>query len=221
MPDYYDIHTHSHQVRQNVVQVRNLFPNQLDLIEQNPDVWYSVGWHPWHIDANDSDEMFAFLEKAIQNKKVIALGETGLDRSIDESFGRQTNIFIRHLSLAHSAGMPVIVHAVKAYPDIIHIYKKTKARIPLIIHGFRGNHQSAAQLLYHGFYLSFGATLLENNTTLAEVFQNTPDEKIFLETDDSAADIRQLYERAAALRNVRTEQLMETIAHNFDKCFGK
>jgi TatD DNase family protein len=221
MPAYYDIHTHSNKPRQNVVQVRNLFPNQLDLIEQNPDVWYSMGWHPWHINANNPDETFAILETAIQNKKIIALGETGLDRSADQTLGQQINVFIHHLSLARNAEMPVIVHAVRAYPDIIQIYKKAKARIPLIIHGFRGNHQSATQLLEHGFYLSFGPALFENNTPLTKIFKNVPQENLFLETDDSDADIRQLYRRAAVLRNLETEQLMETIAHNFDKCFGK
>jgi TatD DNase family protein len=221
MPAYFDIHTHSSITHENVVQIRSLFPNQLKLMQQQPQVWYSVGWHPWHLDAENPDDVFLLIKKALENERVIALGETGLDRSISVSMDRQREILVHHLVLAEDAGKPVIIHAVKSYPDIIHAYKKAKVHIPLIVHGFRGNQQSAEQLLNHGFYLSFGAVLFNKNIALAQVFKNVPTKQLFLETDDSNADIRQLYERAARLRNSKTEQLMEIIEHNFKKCFGK
>jgi TatD DNase family protein len=152
---------------------------------------------------------------------VIAVGETGLDRSIETPINLQHNIFSRHLSLAEKAGMPVIVHAVKSYPDIIRVYKESKAHVPLIIHGFRGNQQAAGQLLRHGFYLSFGNALLKQNSRSDKVLQNIPSRQLFLETDDTNTDITLLYERAAALRNLKSEQLMEIIERNFKKCFGK
>lgn len=151
MPVYYDVHTHTDKRFENVVQIRSLFPDQLKLIQQQPERWYSVGWHPWHVDAQRSDEIFSLLEKAVRHEKVIAVGETGLDRSIETPINLQHNIFSRHLSLAEKAGMPVIVHAVKSYPDIIRVYKESKAHVPLIIHGFRGNQQAAGQLLQTWF----------------------------------------------------------------------
>lgn len=218
---YYDVHTHSNKSPENVVQVRSLFHDQFQLIQDLPDVWYAVGWHPWHVDAESSDEIFSLLEKVIRNEKVISLGETGLDRSIKIPINLQENIFSRHLSLAEKAYMPVIVHAVKSYPDIIRVYKEAKVDIPLIIHGFRGNLQSAEQLLRHGFYLSFGEALLKQNSRLEQVFQNIPFGQLFLETDDTDTDIRKLYEKAAVLRNLEPEKLMETIGSNFKNCFGK
>ncbi|MFA7184854.1 MAG: TatD family hydrolase, partial [Victivallales bacterium] len=140
---------------------------------------------------------------------------------IETPINLQHNIFSRHLSLAEKAGMPVIVHAVKSYPDIIRVYKESKAHVPLIIHGFRGNQQAAGQLLRHGFYLSFGTALLKQNSRSDQVFQNIPSRQLFLETDDTNTDITLLYERAAALRNLKSEQLMEIIERNFKKCFGK
>lgn len=221
MPVYYDVHTHTDKRSENVVQIHSLFHDQLKLIQPQPQVWYSVGWHPWHVDARRSDEIFSWLEKAVHHEKVIAVGETGLDRSLETAIGLQHNIFSRHLSLSEKSDMPVIVHAVKSYPDIIRAYKESKAHIPLIIHGFRGNQQAARQLLTHGFYLSFGTPLLKQNSRLAQVFQNIPTEQLFLETDNTDADIKQLYERAAVLRSLKTEQLMEIIERNFKKCFGK
>lgn len=218
---YYDVHTHNNTSPDHVVRVQSFFPDQLQMMQRLPDVWYSVGWHPWHVDADRCDEIFTLLETAIQNEKVIALGETGLDRSIETPITLQHDIFSRHLSLAQKAGMPVIVHAVKSYPDIIRAYKETKADVPMIIHGFRGNQQSAEQLLRHGFYLSFGAALLKQNSGLEQVFQNIPSGQLFLETDDTSTDIRQLYERAAVLRNLEPGQLMEIIGNNFKNCFGK
>ena len=221
MPVYYDIHTHSSHLPENVIQVRSLFPNQLQLIKQQPGVRYSVGWHPWQIDADNPDYVFPLLEQALQNERVIALGETGLDRSIATPMDRQRDILIRHLNLANTAGKPVIIHAVRSYPDIIQVYKNAKVGIPLIIHGFRGNQQSAEQLLDHGFYLSFGAALLEDNHALEQVFRNVPSEKVFLETDDSDIGISQIYEKAASLRDLKLEQLMEIIENNFKTCFAK
>jgi TatD DNase family protein len=190
-------------------------------MEQRPGVWYSVGWHPWHIDEDNPDAIFPILEQALQNEHVIALGETGLDRSIATPMDRQRNILIRHLNLANTAGKPVIIHAVRSYPDIIQVYKNAKVGIPLIIHGFRGNQQSAEQLLEHGFYLSFGAALLENKYALEQVFRNAPSEKLFLETDDSDIGISRIYEKAASLRDLKLEQLMEIIETNFKTCFAK
>ena len=90
----------------------------------------------------------------------------------------------------------LVIHAVKAYDDIIRIHKAERPKQPWIIHGFRGKPETAGQLIREGLYLSFGEYY--NHESLKFV----PLDRLFLETDEGNMPIDKLYRKAARIRNL-------------------
>ena len=150
----------------------------------------------------------------------LAIGECGLDRVCDADFELQKKVFIKQIELSERIAKPLIIHAVRTYPDIISIRKETKAKQVWIIHGFQGNEQSAEQLLKHNIYLSLGDVLFKNETKAQRLLQTIPLEKLFLETDVAERKISDVYEKAALLSGIEMDKLRNEIFNNFVKIFG-
>ena len=125
--------------------------------------FYSVGIHPWNLFKATSADI-RMLQALAAEPQVIAIGECGLDPKIEgcESLSRheiieaQTTLLTFHISISERLSKPLILHIVKAYPEIIALRKSLRPAQPWIIHGFRGKPQLARELLTHGFHLSFG-----------------------------------------------------------------
>ena len=216
---YIDVHTHrTESGGEGTVAVRNIFPGQAD--SWKPDHLYSVGLHPWFIKQEQLDKDLQSVKHAARNDQVVAIGETGLDRMTDVPIDLQKKVFASHLEIAAKYGKPVIIHAVKTYPDIVEVYKNKGLDVVLIFHGFNGNRQIADQLLRHGFYLSFGEVLLRGESKASSFFINLPKDYIFLETDESEKNIEDIYMQAANLSEMKVEALKQQIHRNFVNCFG-
>ena len=121
------------------------------------------------------------------------------------------------LEIARRRGLPVILHCVKAYNEMLPTLRPFD--IPAVFHGFAGSKQLAGQVLKAGYYLSFGETAFRSSKT-ADALRNTPSDRLFLETDESAAGIGSIYERAAAIRGVSVAELAAEIRKNYRKIFA-
>lgn len=213
-----DIHTHS--TRSEGFYVMNVFAQ--DLAHGLPDAANcTIGLHPWHLEQTDTAKCLQNLAGFAGNEKVIAIGETGIDRNISIPLDLQLEIFMAQLGMAEKAGKPVVIHCVKAYSDIIAIRKSRKWNMPWMMHWFNANLQIAEDLIQTGCFLSFGRSLLHPNGKNAEVFRQVPLEAVFLETDDAEITIESIYQRAAILKSIPVEQLIKSIAENFDRVFLK
>jgi TatD DNase family protein len=213
---YIDIHTHQ-LLKEEVIQVRNIFAQ--DLPVQDPESIYSAGLHPWHIGQVDAQECFQKLEHEILRKNMIAIGECGLDRSIATDFAIQEKYFIQQAILAETHRKPLIIHSVRAYSDLLKIRKELKSDIPWILHGYQANLETTLNLINHGFYFSIGSKLLDNPAK-AEILRMIPEERLFLETDDSDIPIQKIYFLASQLLKMEEEVLANTIFNNFKRLFG-
>lgn len=168
--------------------------------------YYSVGLHPWSLTA-DSKELLPRLETAVRHEQVVAVGETGLDKlKSGVSYEEQIDYFERHIHLSEQWKKPLVIHAVKAYDDIIRLHKARRPSQPWIIHGFRGKPETAAQLVREGLYLSFGEYYNH------EAMKSVPLDRLFLETDEGQMSIEKLYRKAAHIRNLPTRHLHRAIA---------
>ena len=162
-------------------------------------------------------QVFSFSDSQI----LIAIGECGLDRACDSDFELQREVFIKQIELSEQYHKPLIIHAVRSYPDIISIRKETKSNQPWIIHGFNGNEHSAEQLLRHdGIYLSLGDVLFKNEKRAERLLDIIPSDRLFLETDVAERSIVEVYEKASLLSGVATDILRKDIFDNFVKIFG-
>jgi TatD DNase family protein len=137
-------------------------------------------------------------------------------------FEIQKEVFMKQIELSEQIAKPLIIHAVRTYPDIISIRKETKAKRPWIIHGFQGSVQSAEQLLRHdGIYLSLGDVLFKNERRASELLNVIPLDRLFLETDVAERDIVEVYEKAVSLSGIEMDKLRNDIFNNFVKIFGQ
>jgi TatD DNase family protein len=142
-----------------------------------------------------------------------------LDKRIDIAFELQISVFEKQLLLADAYKKPVIIHCVAAFQEVIDIKKRLKISVPMIIHGFSKNLETAEYLLNNGLYLSFGKYLLRN-PELETVFRNVPDDRFFLETDTIEEGIREVYQLAAQYKNINVETIKEAVAQNFGRVFS-
>lgn len=173
--DFSNIHTHVAEEGHTGDTVVNLEPEQL------PDDrgWYSVGVHPWR--ADEADRLWPLVESAASLPRVVAIGECGLDALRGPSLEQQREVFLRHVALSENTAKPLIIHAVRTWPQLIELRRQLKPTQEWIIHGFRGKATLAAELLRHGFSLSFGERYNP------EAFALTPPERRYRETDSSAS----------------------------------
>ena len=149
----------------------------------NDTVYASVGIHPH--DAKDfSDETYAQIREWTKEKKVIAIGETGLDYHYDHSpRDVQRDVFKKHLDLARETGLPVLIHSREASKDTLEILEKSGISKG-VFHCFSGDLEMAEKVMEMGFSISLaGPVTFKNAKELAEVAREIPDDYLLVETD--------------------------------------
>ena len=211
-----DLHTHQHK-SDSSIQILNIFAQDLPLPED--EYLYSAGLHPWHLGLVNREACLEAMDQAMDNKNLVAIGECGLDRSIATDFAVQEWYFRKQIELAEKHSKPLIIHNVRAFPELIHLKKEFKSNIPWIIHGFQANQPITLQLIRHNFYFSVGESLL---TTLQkkEILTVIPLDHLFLESDDRDVSISTIYKLASQILNLREEMLRDIILTNFKQIFG-
>lgn len=212
---FFNLHTHHFSNREDVFEVVNQYPWEFD----TSITAYSIGIHPWYINKERLDSDLKFIERQLQLKECLALGECGLDKRIEIPFQFQTEVFQQQIELVQKTTKPIILHCVASFQEVIAIKKEMNIQNPMLIHGFSKNQQVAKSLLDNGFYLSFGKYLLRN-PELASVFRYVPNDSFFLETDTINETIQDVYDKASSIKDIELEKLKMTIEINFNKVFN-
>lgn len=203
-----DIHTHHlpSTPGQAIVNV-----NPTDFTPQ-PGHYYSVGFHPWHL-LPDHSEDWEKLNNIATHPQVLAIGESGLDKVAEVSLSLQIVAFERQLLLASHVRKPLIIHCVRSYNEIMEFKKDFNPQNPWIIHGFRGKKELALQLTNQGIYLSFGYKYQE------DALRAVPPDRLFFETDESRMDIYHIYEQAASHLYLSVNELTTQVQQNINNLF--
>ena len=151
-----------------------------------PNVFASVGIHPnYAVQAKPGD--WEAVEKLATSPKVIAIGETGLDRYWDHTpFDVQIDYFRRQIELASRCRLPFIVHCREAEPDVVAVLRDAAGAGPLkgIMHSFCGSRATLDVALEIGLHISFAGMLtFKKNLELRELARAVPLERLLVETD--------------------------------------
>lgn len=219
MLPYLDIHTHRPSGDSNVRSIQSIFASDYGKGSETDSLeWISVGIHPWNIGKTPLPGAIQRLESALSDPALVAIGEAGLDRTIEADMEVQIEVLSRQDELAWRSGLPMVIHCVKAHTELITHYRNSASDIPYMLHGFRGGWEQAGQLIEEGFYLSFGESILHVEKH-AEALARTPMEQLFLETDESKTDIASIYQRAASLKSIPVYTLKEKIWENAEAVF--
>lgn len=171
---------------------------------------YSYGIHPWRVTSD-----LSFLERLLAENRIVALGETGLDRLHRATWDLQLEVFEQHILLSEQYGKPLIIHNVGGTAEILRLHKKHQPRQTWILHGFNGTIEEVRQLTAKGLCLSVGESIFYPNRKITKSILSIPLEYLFFETDTSDRTIQEVYQRGAALLNLPLEVLKEQIFANF------
>jgi TatD DNase family protein len=209
------INIHGHRQANNIQEwvMMNLMARDYppDDIENG---YYSVGFHPYNVGLVDETDTLNKVRLATESHNVFAIGEIGLDKSIEAPLDAQMRIFERQVEIAEFADLPVILHVVRAFNEMVEFMKAHKPAVPMIIHGYNGSREMVEVLINAGFLVSFGEAIAREHSKIVEALLSVPVEKLFLETDDGDLDIREIYHTAAELKGISMDQLRIRIVEN-------
>lgn len=156
------------------------------LAQEFPQVYAAVGVQPNYTHEAVPADWETICELA-RHERVIAIGETGLDRYWDYApFEMQEDWFDRHIRLSQETGLPFIVHMRDSGVDIVRMLTAARERGPLsgVMHSFTGDEKLAQQCLELGLYISFaGMVTFKKSNDLRTVAATIPADRILVETD--------------------------------------
>ncbi len=204
----------------------------LELVDKYNLMYGAIGIHPEYVD-NYTKEDLSFIEKNLTNKKIVAIGEIGLDyHYTKENKEKQIELFERQLKLAEKYNKPVIVHSREATKDTIDTLKKYKVKG--VIHSFSGSFETACIYIKMGFLLGLNGVITFKNANIKEVYKKVPLHNIVLETDspylapvpyrgkkNEPANILVIAEFLASLYGVSISYLSEVTNENIARIFDK
>ena len=199
--DWINVHTHRPGEGVNIVDPclgNVIMPGQ-------GAVYFSLGIHPMYID-DRVEERLQKIELAAAEGKIVAVGEAGVDRNALAPVEVQLKLFERQAEIAGQYGLPLIVHGVRAIPE-------------LIMHGFNNRREILMDLLRHGFYISAGRHAMNEESQVYRVLPEIPADRLLIETDNSDFTIGEVYGQVARRRGIAVEELQHIVRMNFDRLF--
>ena len=158
----------------------------ISLSERFEEIFFATGVHPNQPSDDlkfNSDDLLSICE----HKKMIGVGETGLDLHYSRNSKKeQTKSLIQHIEVAKEADLPVIIHARNADREIGKILSEQyhKSSFKCVMHCFSSGSYLAEEVLDLGFYLSMsGIITFKNSQSLRDIFAKVPIDKVLVETD--------------------------------------
>lgn len=205
---YIDIHTHQPPIAGSIgIQNINI-SEAITLFSTKSKGNYSIGIHPWNADHKTACD-YHQLEVWAMDKRVVAIGECGLDKHSTVPLKVQLSVFEKQIELSEKLQKPMIIHCVACFNELFEIKRRLQPTQLWIIHGFRGKPELAGQILKSNCALSFGAYFNLESVKI------TPIEKLYIESDDSKLNISELYNQIARLKGCSIEELTAGI-HFFE-----
>ena len=212
----------------------NSFNEISNLVNFDPIIYGTFGIHP-----HESDKEFVskseIINKIKTNKKIIGVGETGLDFYYNNSDKKnQINSFVNHIEAAIDLNIPLIVHSRNAETDtfdIINSYKNQNLKV--LMHCFTGSLNLAKKLLdLDAFFSASGIITFKNSNSLQDTFKFLPDNKILIETDspylapepmrgkkNEPSFIHHTLKKLAQIKKIEINKLDNITTNNFNNLF--
>jgi TatD DNase family protein len=151
-----------------------------------PSVFAAVGIQPNYVAEANSEDWDQIVQLA-DRPKVVALGETGLDRYWDHApFSLQQDYFDRHLRLSQQRDQPFVVHMRDCDADVLEMLRAARLRGPLrgVMHSFTGTLETMRECVALGLHISFaGMVTYKKSDTLRAIAREVPDDRVLIETD--------------------------------------
>lgn len=153
----------------------------LELVKKYDIVYGALGIQPEEL-YDYNDDSLKFIEEHINDEKIIAVGEIGLDYHYDTDKDLQKELFKRQLKIAYKYNKPVIIHSRDCIQETYNILKESKVKG--IMHCYSGSKEMALEFIKIGFLIGIGGvSTFKNAKNIVDVIKYIPLEYIILETD--------------------------------------
>ena len=194
--------------------------NIVNIANQNENIYAMVGIFPSEAKTYNKDIEEKMINFA-QSKKVVAVGEIGLDYYWDKSFNAiQQDVFIKQIKLANKLNLPIVIHDREAHKDTFDILKEHNQNSKVLFHCFSGSVEFMRECVKQGWFIALGGVVtFKNAIKMKEVTKEVPLEKLMLETDspyltpvpyrgkpNKPAYVKYVAEEIAQLRNMALDR---------------
>ncbi len=207
-----------------------------EIVNKDMIIYGTIGIHPHEVDKNNIDSEF-FVKNLNENKKIIGIGESGLDFYYDNSDRRkQIESFKIHIEAALKANIPLIIHSRNAEDETFEILNEYKEKnLKILMHCFTGSQKFAEKLLdFNSFFSASGIITFKNASELQNTFKFLPANRILIETDspflapvpnrgkkNEPSFIDFTAAKLAELRSIDKSELINITTDNFNNLFFK
>lgn len=208
---YLNFHTHHLSNDKECIDILNIrqgesLPISFEL--------YGYGIHPWD---TVHEQKLEPTDEMINDKNLIYIGETGLDKLKGAELNQQIQVFKQHIHASEQWEKPLLIHCVRCFNELVHLYKEHAPKQKWIVHGFNGSPELAKQLTKAGFMLSFGIAIMYKNSKAAQSLHAVSEDHFLLETDDANIPIQEIYRTAADIIQMDMKDLKKIVLDNFSK----
>ena len=204
------------------------------IINENEIVFGTFGIHPHEVE-NNFISTNVIITNIKQNKKIIGIGETGLDFYYNNSDKeKQILSFKNHLEAAAELNIPVIVHSRNAETETFNILNEFKSKnLKILMHCFTGSREFAEKLLdFNTYFSASGIITFKNSIELQNTFKFIPLDRLLIETDspylapvpqrgkkNEPSFLKFTANKLADLRDMKNDELISKTTANFNKLF--
>ena len=210
------------------------FSNIIDLINKDMMIYGTYGIHP-HETSNSNISSKDIIKNVRKNKKIVGVGETGLDFYYNNSDKEsQISSFLEHIEASIELSVPLIIHSRNAEKETFKILSKYKnSKLKILMHCFTGSLDFAKKLLsLNAYFSASGIITFKKSQDLQTTFKEIPIEKLLVETDspflapdplrgkkNEPSFIIHTLKKLATIKNIDTENLDKITTENFNKLF--
>ncbi len=207
------------------------------MADQFQELRYSVGVHPLDVHHWESETINVLKDAALDDSRVVAIGELGLDLFKSENLSEQLSILIPQLNLAFELNLPVIVHCRDAVKEMLEVFSKLSEDgcCPRgVMHCWSGNVEQMRKFLDLGFYISFsGNVTFKNALDIHECAKEVPKTRFLVETDspflspvphrgkrNEPSFVKHVVEKISEIRGESFSQIAEDTTQNARQLFA-
>lgn len=193
-------------------------------------IYSSLGFHPFSCSKYQPKTIDEYQELISDNKKIIAIGEIGLDYKANIPLKEQASIFSRFIELAKSNGLPIIIHNRLDSLQVLDIIDEHFSDYQSVIfHCFSYSKSFLEKIIDKGGFISFSLNILRKNKDIFSSLASCPMDNLLLETDSpymrinnrlsSPLDIKEVYDFVANNRGIEGKDLEAKVFSNAKKVF--
>ena len=206
-----------------------------ELVKKDEIIYGTYGIHP-HEAKNDKVTTKLIIQEIKANKKIIGIGETGLDFYYNLSDKKdQIKSFEEHIKASIELKIPLIIHSRNAENEMLEIFNEYKKyNLKILMHCFTGSKKFAESLLdLNAYFSASGIITFKNSTDLQETFKSIPLEKTLIETDspylapvpnrgkkNEPSFVKYTAEKLADIKQIPLSDLIKNTTSNFNKLFS-